>query len=153
MDEQAEADFIWPDLTERPATTVVERQMQARPSALYHAFTEGWERWFAVPGRARIDVGVGRPFFWETKHAGRRHPHYGRFLKLVPDRQVQLTWVTGAAGTEGAETVLTVDLAPSGDGTRLRLTHAGFYQQYTADLTGAAWRDHVLPALDTKIPS
>jgi hypothetical protein len=50
---------------------------------------------------------VNAPFFFETEYKfesqteAQRHPRYGRFLQLVPDQLVQLTWVTGACGTEG----------------------------------------------------
>ncbi len=75
---------------------------------------------------------VGKPFFFETEHrfeegrSARRHPHYGRFLELIPGRRVRISWVTGAGGTDGAETIVTVDLEANGDGTTLRLSHEGF---------------------------
>ena len=36
---------IYPDLTQRPYNMTVERHMQARPAALFEAWTSGFERW------------------------------------------------------------------------------------------------------------
>ena len=128
----------------------VERKMAAAPSQIYAAFTSEWERWFARPGAALIDPAVGRPFFFETQHEGRRHPHYGRFLRLEPDRLVELTWLTGIPGTGGAETVLTVAIEAAGNGSLLRLTHAGFYDGANAEKHGQAWQGPVLDELDRR---
>lgn len=40
-----------------------------------------------------------------------------------------MTWITGNGtdeGTQGAETILRIDLTPNGEGTNLRLIHSGF---------------------------
>ena len=37
-----------------------------------------------------------------------------------------MTWLTGAPGTYGDETVLEIELSPRDGGTHLRLTHSGF---------------------------
>jgi uncharacterized protein YndB with AHSA1/START domain len=145
-----------PDLSARPLGLSMERAMKSSPTALYRAWTEGWEEWFASPGSALLTPEVNAPFYFETsfqpdgEDAPRRHPHYGRFLRLETDRLVELTWVTGGEGTRGAETVLRVELTPEGEGARLRLTHTGFPDEDSRRGHSKAW-PLVLAQLDEKL--
>ncbi len=127
-----------PDLSSRPFDLVVERTVAAPPAALFHAWTAGFDRWFAEPGAMVLTPRVDAPYFFETVHEGRRHPHYGRFLRVEPDRLLEVTWLN-EAGTRGHETVLTVELRPAGDGTALRLTHRGLPDAVTRDEHEQAW--------------
>jgi uncharacterized protein YndB with AHSA1/START domain len=138
-----------PDLSGRPLQLTVERVMEASPETLYLAWTEQFDRWFAEPGSVLIRAEVNAPFYFETvfqpegADAPQRNPHYGRFLRLQPDRLIELTWVTCTGGTEGAETVVTVELTPHESGSRLgsnlRLRHAGFFNEASRDRHLQAW--------------
>ena len=137
-----------PDLTHREYSCTVELRMGASAEAIYRAWTERLDTWFAAPGLVTVRPEVDEPFVFYTEHAGQRHAHYGRFLSLKRDRLVEVTWLTGAMGTDGAETIVTIVLEPAENGTLLHLTHAGFYDQEAADRHDSAWREAVLPHLD-----
>jgi uncharacterized protein YndB with AHSA1/START domain len=125
----------------------VEQRMQASPPDIFRAWTESFDTWFASPGSIRMRPVAGEPYWFEVLHQGRRHPHYGRFLTLEPGRLIEQTWMTGRDGTEGAETVLRIELTATESGTILRLTHGGFADQQSAGRHSEAW-PQILARLD-----
>src|SRR4029077_385116 len=127
-----------PDLSGRPFALTVARAMAVPAAALYRAWTREFDRWFAAPGSVVMEPRAGAPYCFETRFEGSRHAHYGRFLRLVPEALIEMTWVT-ADGTRGAETVVTVTLAPHPPGTLLRLTHAGFPDESLCQRHRDAW--------------
>jgi uncharacterized protein YndB with AHSA1/START domain len=139
-----------PDLSTRPFSLTVDRAMETPADVLFRAWSEQFDRWFAKPGVLLMKPDVNSVFFFEVEHEGQRHPHYGRFLRLEQDRLVEMTWLTGAAGTNCAETVVTVELTSSDKGTNLRLTHAGFYDAAARDQHEHAW-NQILAQLDQKL--
>src|SRR5260370_699897 len=81
-----------PDLSSRPFRLTLERSMRTAPDVLFRAWTQQIDRWFAAPGSVWMRCEGNGVFFWETQHAGKRHPHYGRVLRLEPGRLAELTW-------------------------------------------------------------
>ena len=118
-----------PDHSARPLQLTCEHTVRAKPSEVYAAWTDRFDLWFAQPGTLALVPEPGRPYFFYNRDEWGRHPHYGRFLELTENQLVEMTWITGngeAVGTEGAETVLRIELVPEGAATRVRLTHSGF---------------------------
>ena len=145
-----------PDLSARPYGFKVERIMVSSPDVLFAAWTEKFDEWFAAPETLIMKAEVNSVFFFETVFkteedlVEQRHPHYGRFLRLIPDRLIEFTWLTGAGGTEGAETVVTIELEPRDDGTHLSLTHKGFPNEKSKSRHDSAWV-MILEHLDQKM--
>ncbi len=131
-----------PDLSTRPSQATCEHTFDAGPEQVYAAWTSRFDLWFAQPGTAAMVPEPGRPYFFYNRNEWGRHPHYGRFLDLTENELVEMTWLTGngtPTGTEGAETIVRVELAPKGAGTQLRLTHSGFVSESSRDAHQENW--------------
>lgn len=126
-------------MSSEPLTATAERDLALAPADVFRAFTDGIDRWFAAPGTPAMTVEEGAPFYFATEMDGVRHPHYGRFIELVPGKRVRMTWVTGDPGTMGAETVVDVEIDAAGDGSRVRVTHSGFRDEATRKGHADAW--------------
>jgi uncharacterized protein YndB with AHSA1/START domain len=108
----------------------------AKPEEVYAAWTVRFDTWFAQPGTLAMVPEPGRPYFFYNRDEWGRHPHYGRFLDLAANKLIEMTWMTGngtTEGTEGAETVLRIELVPHGEATLVRLAHSGFVSERARD--------------------
>jgi uncharacterized protein YndB with AHSA1/START domain len=125
-----------PDISSRPLRMTWKCFLNASPEKVYEAWTSKFDLWFAQPGAMLMTPEVDRPYFFYNKNEWGRHPHYGRFLELIENEVVEMTWVTGngsEVGTEGAETVIRVELVPKDLGTSVHFTHSGFVTERSRD--------------------
>jgi uncharacterized protein YndB with AHSA1/START domain len=125
----------------------LEQEIPARPERVFAALTEPEQlrRWSAPEGLTVVDgdtdlrVGGG----WRVVMAepdGARHEAFGTYREIrAPERLVYThAWRQGGGGSS-AETVLTVELRPDGDGTRLLFTQAGFASPESRDGHREGW--------------
>jgi uncharacterized protein YndB with AHSA1/START domain len=103
----------------------LSRHLSAPPPIVFARWTDPYSmaRWLSPTGEAKVeaDVRVGGRFTVIMLGEGMRLRHTGEYLAIEPPRRLSFTWVSPYTGREPS--VVTVELAPSGDGTVLRLTH------------------------------
>ena len=136
MDHDATADSSTPD---QPHSFVVECAMVTSAQEAFDAWTMHFDSWFAAPGEVAMNAVPGESYWFSVVHEGQRYAHYGKFLRVEEGRLIEQTWVTGRNGTDGAETVVRVDLTPTEGGAILRLEHGGFYDEASAQRHRDSW--------------
>jgi uncharacterized protein YndB with AHSA1/START domain len=116
-----------------------ERRLAASPQRVWQAWTDPalLGRWFRPDPELDLtvsaDVRVGGAF---TVAIG-SHVAVGEYLEVDPPRRLAFTWrwrdLDSPAG------LVVVELAPSGEGTALVLTHSGLLDQTDADNHAQGW--------------
>lgn len=136
----------YPDLKSNTYSLEVNKIFTLSTETLYKAWTVEIDHWFAVPG-SFLSNGpmVNNTFFWETEMKSEdtkiveRYPHYGRFLQLIPNKLIEITWLTGPMGTKGAETIVKISMEQIKDQVQLTLNHSGFIDKLSKDKHNEAW--------------
>ena len=113
-----------PFLPDRPLVRL-ERQLPAPPEVVFDRWTDpaSMARWLSPTGEAAVvaDVRVGGRFTVVMVGEGVRLEHRGEYLTIEPPSRLRFTWASPYTGEQPS--VVTVELEPSGNGTRLRLVH------------------------------
>jgi uncharacterized protein YndB with AHSA1/START domain len=85
---------------------------------------------------ASIDARIGGAFSFVLERDGQEIEHLGGYVEIDRPRRLAFTWnVSGAreqSGVRKPETgsLVTLDFAPAGTGTELRLTHEGVPEEH-----------------------
>jgi len=101
---------------------VVERAFNAPIARVWKALTdvEEMRQWYFDLKEFKPEVGF--EFEFVVEHEGRKYHHLCRVTKADPPHKIAYTW--RYKGEEG-NSLVTFELAPAGDKTKLRLTHEG----------------------------
>lgn len=108
-----------------PVGIRVPRTYAASAERVFDAWTDpaSVRAWLAGGRNASVDARVDGLFYIEMPWRERIYPHYGRYLKVERPRLLEFTWVS--EGTQGKESVVTIELTARGAQTELVLSHEG----------------------------
>ena len=101
---------------------VVERTFDAPVERVWTALTGVNElrQWYFDLKEFKPDVGFEFEFIVE--HEGNTYHHLCRVTEVIPEKKIAYTWRYKG---EPGDSLVTFELTPEGDKTRLKLTHTG----------------------------
>ncbi|GAA0719862.1 SRPBCC domain-containing protein [Dokdonella soli] len=122
-----------------PFSTSVPRTYEASAERMFDAWVNpaSVKAWLADGQNASVDPRVDGLFYIEMPWQERIYPHYGRYLRVERPRLLEFTWVS--EGTQGKESVVTIELTSRGKQTELRLTHEGLPTEALAEDHRGGW--------------
>jgi uncharacterized protein YndB with AHSA1/START domain len=152
-------------ISSTPTTVLLARRLHADPEHVFDAWLDPAKakKWITAPSRAdavvsvSIDARIGGSFSFVLDRDGQEIEHLGGYVEIDRPRRLAFTWNVSAArehsGVRKPETgsLVTLDFAPAGTGTELRLTHEGVPEEY-ALATEEGW-SKVVQALANSIPT
>ncbi len=116
------------------STIVQEIELDGSPSMVYMAYTDGAKHAEFTGMPAESDPREGGKMM-----AGDGYIH-GTYTELVPGKRIVQTW-HGADFPEGHESLLVLELEPTGTGTLLRMTHSGVPDGMRVEID-KGWKQH-----------
>ena len=105
-----------------PEAIVMERTLNASIARVWKALTDvdQMRQWYFDLKEFRPQVGF--EFEFVVEHEGNTYHHLCRVTDVVPEKKIAYTWrYKGELG----DSLVTFELAPEDDKTRLKLTHSG----------------------------
>ena len=101
---------------------IVERTLNASVTRVWNALTDAdqMREWYFDLKEFRPEVGF--EFEFSVEHEGNSYHHLCRVTEVVPQKKIAYSW--RYAGEQG-DSLVTFELFPEGDKTRLKLTHEG----------------------------
>jgi uncharacterized protein YndB with AHSA1/START domain len=119
----------------------VPRTIQASAERVFRAWTDPdvARRWLSNGGDLVLQPHVGGLYFLDMVYGEHTYPHYGRYLRVEPQRLLEFTWMS--QGTLGKESLVRVEFEPLAAGTRVTLTHVGLPDEKLRDDHESGWKE------------
>lgn len=124
-----------------PFECSVPRVIRASPERVFRAWTDPdrARRWLANGGELVLQPHAGGLFFLDMVYGNHTYPHYGRYLRVEPNRHLEFTWVS--QGTLGKETIVSVTFEPDAGGTKVTLVHRGLPDEKLREDHRGGWAE------------
>jgi len=108
--------------TEAAKALVLERTYHAPVARVWKALTDvdQMREWYFDLKEFKPQVGF--EFGFAVEHEGNTYDHRCQVTEVIPQKKIAYTW--RYQGHEG-NSLVTIELSPDGDKTRLKLTHEG----------------------------
>jgi len=101
---------------------VMERTFNAPVAKVWRALTDvdQMRQWYFDLKEFRAEVGF--EFEFVVEHEGNSYHHLCKVTEVIPQKKIAYTWRYKG---EPGDSLVTFDLLPEGENTRLKLTHSG----------------------------
>ena len=101
---------------------IVERTLNAPVARVWKALTdvEQMREWYFDLKEFKPEVGF--EFEFVVEHEGNNYHHLCRVVEVIPGKKIAYTWCYKG---EPGDSLVSIELSPEGEKTRLKLTHAG----------------------------
>jgi uncharacterized protein YndB with AHSA1/START domain len=108
--------------TDLAEALVLERTLNAPVARVWKALTDvdQMRQWYFDLKEFKPEVGF--EFEFVVEHEGNSYHHLCRVTDAIPQKRIAYTWRYKG---EPGDSLVTFELAPDGDKTRLKLTHSG----------------------------
>ena len=108
--------------TEIPDAVVVERTLNGPVARVWKALTDvdQMREWYFDLKEFKAEVGF--EFEFVVEHEGNSYHHLCRVTDVIPEKKIAYTWRYKG---EPGDSLVTIELWPDGEKTRLKLTHTG----------------------------
>jgi uncharacterized protein YndB with AHSA1/START domain len=119
---------------------LLARRLSAPPERVFDAWLDPQKigKWMSASSeenqikQVAVDARVGGTFSFLVARQGQEINHLGGYVEIDRPRRLAFTWnavtareATGPKSSGMGGTLVTLDFAPAGSGTELRLTHEG----------------------------
>ena len=117
----------------------IPRTYDATPERVFNAWVDpaSVKAWLAGGKDIVIDPREGGLYYIEMPWQERIYPHYGRYLRVESPHVLEFTWVS--EGTQGKESVVTIELTARHGKTELTLNHEGLPSEALAEDHRDGW--------------